>query len=534
MYPVLFTCIVYCLYVAHCVPGAAIEFGHPCTIMSFELENVKAYKGTKVVHINIRSLVPHFEEIESILADGVLDLLIISESWLHSRVSDSLVSVNNYQLFRLDRRVQLPNGSIKRGGGVCIYAKNDHSVTTWPHLEKSNSDLELLSVTCKKGNNRKINLHAVYRPPTGNVQSAINQIRENIIEIKQCSSGDNIIIGDMNIDSLSQDRHARLVHHFAGACNLKQVVSEPTRFTGKGCSLLDHIYTDMDHLLYSGTINSNISDHLPVFVVRKKQRNHTKFREIEGRSYKHFSENEFIAEFTSSLEFCDMFCSDDPQLVWEIILAKIMAATNKHCPMKRLCVPSNKCEYLTDRVIRLMKDRDSAFKALRRNPSSTNWANARRLRRLVAKEIKLSKRAYVMKHLTRAKGDSSKFWRFLNNSFFKIRGSEITQITVNNQVLEGKPAANAVNNYFCNISRVLSDKFTGSNSYDTHTVCEVSCTEVPQLSVRRVSEAINRIDQSKSSGIPGLPAKLLKTALKAIPEIFTSLLNLCLTKVAFP
>lgn len=138
-----------------------------------------------------------------------------------------------------------------------------------------------------------------------------------------------------------------------------------------------------------------------------------------------------------------------------------------------------------------------------------------------------------MKHLLSVKGDSSKFWRFLNSSFFRIKGTQISQIISNNSVLEGIPAANAVNDYFWNISKVLSEKFAASKPYDTEISCEFSCTEVPQLSVRQVTEAINKIDRNKSSGIPGLPAKLLKTALHAMPIIFTALLNLCLTNSVF-
>lgn len=267
--------------------------------MSSDLGTVKDLKGTKIVHINIRSLLPHFEEVESLLSDGRLDILVIGESWLHSRVADTLINVDNYNLFRLDRQTKLPNGSTKRGGGICIYVRNNFAVTTWPTLNISNCDLEMFSITCKAGNGRKINLHAVYRPPSGTVQNAVDQLKRNVDEVKLCTSGDNIVIGDINIVLLNRDRHANCIQQFADAYGFKQLINDPTRFSGAGSTLLDHIYTDMDYHSSSGTLNLNVSVHLPIYVVRKKERNQIKYKEIEGRSYKHFVENEFIAEFTN-------------------------------------------------------------------------------------------------------------------------------------------------------------------------------------------------------------------------------------------
>lgn len=99
---------------------------------------------------------------------------------------------------------------------------------------------------------------------------------------------------------------------------------------------------------------------------------------------------------------------------------------------------------------------------------------------------------------------------------------------------DGVKAANPVNHYFCKISTELSEKFAGSDMYNCSTTQKVRCDSVDQISVRRAEELINRIDLQKSSGISGVPTKLLKLALQRLPEIFTALLSLCLATSIFP
>lgn len=181
-----------------------------------------------------------------------------------------------------------------------------------------------------------------------------------------------------------------------------------------------------------------------------------------------------------------------------------------------------------------MKERDLAFRIVRKNPNPLNWANACLLRNRVAQEIKKARRNVILKHLRLVNGDGQKFWNFINRTFFKAVDPTITHIKKDGTILEGISAANAVNEYFCNISKILSEKFKNCQMYDTEVVTTPNCDHVPQLSVRRVSEAVNKIDISKSLGIPRIPLRLLKMALKAMPEIFTALLNLCLATATFP
>lgn len=198
--------------------------------MTFEIVDIESVKGIKLVHMNIRSLLPHFDELKYLLLTGDIDILVLGETWLHSRVPDSLINVDNYNLYRLERQVTLPSGNVKRGGGLCVYVKNSFCVTEWPSLVVSNRDLELLSLSCKLRNSCRFNIHAAYTPPTGTVQSAVDLLIRNLEEVRIKSSGDNVILGDMNVDLLKSDRHANSFLQLVSKCSLEQLITCPTRY----------------------------------------------------------------------------------------------------------------------------------------------------------------------------------------------------------------------------------------------------------------------------------------------------------------
>lgn len=142
----------------------------------YSLESVYNTKGVKVLHANVRSVLQHHEEIRAILECNYLDIVVLTESWLHANCLDSLIAIKGYNHYRLDRQTVNKNGTPKKGGGIIIYIKENHSVLAHSILDCSDKDLEVISVSCKIGNHKKINLSAVYRPPSGNVQVALDKL----------------------------------------------------------------------------------------------------------------------------------------------------------------------------------------------------------------------------------------------------------------------------------------------------------------------------------------------------------------------
>ena len=66
---------------------------------------------------NIRSLFCKLSFVTNYLYTKSADILFLTETWLTSNISDSMVCPLNYNLIRRDR-------SISKGGGVCVFYKN--------------------------------------------------------------------------------------------------------------------------------------------------------------------------------------------------------------------------------------------------------------------------------------------------------------------------------------------------------------------------------------------------------------------------
>lgn len=498
------------------------EFSISCALpidMAYELENVKGTKGVKLVHINARSLLQNFDEIEVSFLDGYFDMVVVTESWLHANCSNNLINAMGYNLYRLDRKIIAPSGHVKRGGGIAIYVKDEFNVTTWANLDISNGDIEAMSLSCKLGHNKRLNLTVIYRPPGGNVQSALDKLESIVSSIRLSTSGYTVVTGDLNIDLLTDNACTMKVRQFCNACQVEQVIKCPTRISSRSSTLIDHVYSNSPYLAQSGTIDCNLSDHFPVFCIFKKSRDRIQYKQVTGRSLRHLDEADFRSDILN-FDHDTIFSDDDPDLIWDRLYCHIKQVVNVHCPLRTMRITIGRPKYLTDYILSLMKQRDKAFREARRLNTQETWTLARLFRVRVAKELRSARKSYITKQLDLADGDGRMFWRVINSSFFQKTGASITQVfdPHDGSLLDGVDAANAINRFFARISVELSAKFSGAISYDDQMYPAVSCNSVPMLLVRKVTEQIDLIDQNKSSGFPLVPAKLLKLALQTIPD----------------
>ena len=77
----------------------------------------------KLSHLNIRSLKnrDHIVQLRLLVQQIRHEIIIISETWLNSTVSNADIELEGYKILRLDRLG-------KAGGGVCMYYRNDLKV----------------------------------------------------------------------------------------------------------------------------------------------------------------------------------------------------------------------------------------------------------------------------------------------------------------------------------------------------------------------------------------------------------------------
>ena len=137
----------------------------------------------------------------------------------------------------------------------------------------------------------------VYRPPSGNLEIALNLIESKLINIHGQNPGDIVILGDMNVDMLAKNDPKTVKYKsFIKSVNLSQLIDRPTRYGVHKASLIDHCLTNReDYYHLVGTLETGLSDHDLIFVSRKKKKIPRTIGRLKCRNYRKLNESNFQA-----------------------------------------------------------------------------------------------------------------------------------------------------------------------------------------------------------------------------------------------
>ena len=155
-------------------------------------------KGLKLIHLNIRSLLPKIDQLRSALLNNPVDIITLSETWLNAKLDSTVIAIPGYKHYRLDRRT---SNTKKRGGGFLIYVKNNLAleVKELIQLNSLNGDLESQWIEIERRHARNVLICNLYRPPTGTVKEAFSALNK-AISTTSANKKDLFILGDFNID----------------------------------------------------------------------------------------------------------------------------------------------------------------------------------------------------------------------------------------------------------------------------------------------------------------------------------------------
>ena len=145
--------------------------------------------------------------------------------------------------------------------------------------------------------NMYIIVGVVYRKPGSNLEEFsddLNRLLQNMnLDRSPC-----IIVGDLNINLLSQHDKSKDFLRMTESYGLRQLITDPTRVTNTTSSLIDHIYTNISsHNIQSGCIVVEISDHFPVFAIFENLNCvEVKKKRITRRNFRNFSLDSFLTD----------------------------------------------------------------------------------------------------------------------------------------------------------------------------------------------------------------------------------------------
>jgi hypothetical protein len=364
--------------------------------------------GLIILHLNIRSLNKHWEELKIVICNqlGNFDILILSE--ISVQVVEEIYCLDGYNSFCKTRKDKL-------GGGIMLFVKdNIHFVER--HDVKSDNFESICGLleTCQTKN--KILLLAVYRPPDKNKTKFIEEIETFVVGNEDKSY--IIIVGDMNLNLLNGSNKWIQVYENIFASNGYQkciygTTREEFRSTVITSTCIDHIFIKSTAKQISSAINTiKISDHYLVAAIIHFCSDMSQITEIPAPPVTFLNEH-VLKNKLLSVNWESMMSINDCTELYETVVSNF-----EHCyeAARRIKEPNKniiKKKWITPELLKMTHEKYRLFKKWKYSKSSLKlfYRNQyNEYRNNVNKQIVRAKNQYYQGRIENAKGDCKATW----------------------------------------------------------------------------------------------------------------------------
>ena len=248
-------------------------------------------------------------------------------------------------------------------------------------------------------------------PHRGTTKFSEGEILNRVQQADLKDNAEIFLMGDMNIDlEDKKSRESRELILTTKILGLSQHVENVTRLGKTKNSRLDLIFSNSDFIAVGGVINIHISEHLPVFITRKKSKRKSVKTSFKGRSYRNYDKVKFQGNLLGA-SWEKFYSRRDPNQAWEIMRENIENEIDDMCPMRRFTVKKYDDPWITNEIIEMIRDRDELFRFARRSGKEEDWRVAKAVRNEVAGYIRNAKADFLVEQQNSNFDDPKKFWR---------------------------------------------------------------------------------------------------------------------------
>ena len=502
----------------------------------------------KICHLNVNSLLAgvnisrhidsqqsKFDEIHStLIIENQFDIIALSETWLDNSISDELIQLNNYTLYRRDRN--------RRGGGVLLYVNQSLSSCRRPDLEFEGSEMAWVEVTINK---LKVLICCCYRPPGQNA-AEINMFISNFqssIDSAIYTQHDHIfILGDLN-DRCVEWNDDRPVSELGTQLkdlvtinNFYQIINEPTHFTDHSAYLLDIVITDSpDYVLSSGTMSpiGNLH-HRPIFAEICLKT--IPIRKTFIRQVWHYKNANWDGLNTAlSMKAFD-FSSQDVNEVLQGFVSDVYETCVQYIPNRVVKIRARDKPWMTSHVKYLINQRNKWIHRFNRTKNLQHKANRDYFRKLVRNEITVAKSMFYnkqMEDLNNQNLSPKKYWSIVNSLCGNKTRRNIPTITEGNKTYTTDfEKSELFSEYFASQSYLPPppENFSLPNF---EYITESKLTTI-HFESAKVVKAMLDLDINKASGPDNISNLILKNTATSLAEPLTKIFNISLQSSTFP
>ncbi len=347
------------------------------------------------------------------------------------------------------------------------------------------------------------------------------------LENKNC-----IIVGDLNIDGLkiNQNNHVNNIFKTILEQNFIPTITIPTRIVVNQIALIDHIIINTNVIksnqhIFTGNIYSDITDHLPNFIIIKLHRPIKK----QGHSFIKIFGEKNMTKFKKLIETSDWreyYKTTDVNKALSIFYniyntAFYAAFLLKHLSQQR----AKDKKWITSSLKACIAIKDRLFKAYKLNPTATNRSKHTSYKNILIACLRRAEDNYYKELVSKEKQNLytlSNIFGDIINPLKAKKKNHIDKLIYNNKtIMNNKDISNTLNEHFCTIGEKLASKHTTDNmayqkylkNLNPHSLFLNPTDEQETL------QEINKLNPKKSNGHDNVSPKLIKecNTLLALP-----------------
>ena len=441
-----------------------------------------------------------------------MDIVAITESWLHKDIDDNLLSISGYNIHRNDR-------TFSRGGGVCVYCSQNIPCQRRFDLENPNFECIWLWVrpTRLPRPLSAIAVCVVYNPPGRTAEELVNleeYLTNTIDSIRNRYPDCRImLLGDFNNFDVS---------NLTRSLSLKQIVSSPTR----GLATLDLIITDLYNFYDKPRILAPLgsADHSIVQLVHNNlDKQHPKPIKRFVRRYSRPATIAFGHWASTHRWFEELGPNPSVDDLANSFSSHVSFALDVFFPLKSVRFCYSDKPWMSVSIKRLINERQRAF----HSGLVPQWKT---LKYKVQTEISLRKKEYYrnkVQHLR--KDDCRKWWQIVNKMSGRSQRDGKLVFEKDGRLLSDLELADNLNKYY--ISTNMDIPPLDMTTLPTYLP---AMDQVPYIEPYEVCEKLVAVNPSKTCGPDNIPGRILKEFAHLFAEPVANIFNTSLSSGVFP
>ena len=501
------------------------SFDPKTPIQRINVDLIKFKHNFIVGHLNTRSLNKNFIELKHVLDNTHFDAFAVSETWLTKNTPKTRYFLENFNIFRCDRKN-------KRGGGLCLYVRSHYNCKkiSIPNQGIGADLAEMLwvEVSTKKA---KIAVGVFYKPPKI-PYACFEKVFDSLLHIYGRYQN-TILLGDFNANMLNPESlEVKALNNFiTEPFDLKQLIKTPTRITETSKTLIDLIFVGHDeNVLFSGATDApGISDHHFTYLAYNIKKEKVKPQIIKTRVFKNF-DFEGFRNYAENINWESIFYVGDINTKVTILENLINQVFDIFAPYRTFTVRKpGGTPWISDEIKEKMNQRDKAKDSFNATGDKRFLDIFKILKNGVTSMMRKAQVKMFNDEINAKVKSSKDFYRIAKklNVISDKKGSKSTNCTFTPEELN--------DSFLLNNNAKIDETFINEKIHELYNntlpcIHKFSFSTVSELDVIKIVKSI----KSNSCGVDDINIFMIKLLINRISGVLTHIINISFEDSIFP